>query len=113
MAGLKSLSAICGTSGQPTAVSVLDLETSERHTLSGMTATAVAWMPDGHGLLIAAPAPDGVNHWIWRLPMEGGLPEPVLKGAVHWDAPSASPDGAGGASPWSCPVAQPILTLCN
>jgi Tol biopolymer transport system component/DNA-binding winged helix-turn-helix (wHTH) protein len=82
-----------GTETQSPSVSVIDVGSMERHTLSGMAASAVAWMPDGRDLLIAAPAPDGVNHWIWRLPVGGGLPQPVLKGAEHWDFPSVSPDG--------------------
>jgi DNA-binding winged helix-turn-helix (wHTH) protein/Tol biopolymer transport system component len=83
-----------GTEARSPAVIVLDVETLERRTLSGMAASALAWMPDARSLLVAAPAPDGVSHWIWRLPLDGGLPEPLLKGAGHWDFPSASPDGA-------------------
>jgi len=82
-----------GAEAQSPAVGVIDINTMERRTLSGMDASAVAWMPGGRELLIAAPAPDGVNHWIWRLPVGGGLPEPVLKGAQHWDSPAPSPDG--------------------
>jgi Tol biopolymer transport system component/DNA-binding winged helix-turn-helix (wHTH) protein len=82
-----------GTEAQSPAVSVIDVDTMERHTLSGMAASAVTWMPDGQSLLIAAPAPDEVNHWIWRLPVGGGLPQPVLKGAEHWNTPWPSPDG--------------------
>jgi len=47
----------------------------------------------GQDLLIAAPAPDGISHWIWQVPVTGGLPQPVLKGAEHWDSPWPSPDG--------------------
>jgi Tol biopolymer transport system component len=82
-----------GAAAQAPAVSVLDLGSMDRRTISGMTARAVAWMPGGRDLLVAAPAPDGVNHWIWRLPIGGGLPEPVLKGAEYWNDPRPSPDG--------------------
>jgi DNA-binding winged helix-turn-helix (wHTH) protein/Tol biopolymer transport system component len=82
-----------GAEAQSPAVSVLDVRTQQRHTLSGMAASAVAWVPDGRNVLVASPAPDGVSEWIWRLPVDGGLPEPVLKGEEHWDAPRPSPDG--------------------
>jgi Tol biopolymer transport system component len=82
-----------GTEAQSPAVSLIEVETAERRTLSGMAASAVAWMPDGREILMASPAPDGVSHWIWRLPVDGGLPRPVLKGTAHWDSPGASPDG--------------------
>jgi Tol biopolymer transport system component/DNA-binding winged helix-turn-helix (wHTH) protein len=82
-----------GTEAQSPAVSVLDLDTMERRTLSGMTASAVAWTPGAEDLLVAAPAPDETSHWIWSLPLSGGLPRPVLKGAGRWDAPRPSPDG--------------------
>ena len=75
------------------AVSVLDLRTTERRTLSGMAASAVAWMPDGESVLVAAPAPDGVSHWIWQIPAGGGLPQPLIKGDAYWDTPRPSPDG--------------------
>jgi Tol biopolymer transport system component len=84
---------VIGIEGQSPAVSLLDLRTMERRTLSGMAATEVAWMPGGEDLLVAAPAPDGINHWIWRIPIAGGLPQPILKGDVHWRAPQPSPDG--------------------
>jgi Tol biopolymer transport system component/DNA-binding winged helix-turn-helix (wHTH) protein len=87
-----------GTEGQSPGVSVIDLDTLERQTLSGMAASSLAWMPDGRALLVAAPAPDGANHWIWRLPLAGGLPQPVLKGTRRWDFPRASPDGTTIAS---------------
>jgi Tol biopolymer transport system component len=83
-----------GAAAQSPAVSLLDLDTMERHTVSGMAASAVAWMPGGSDLLIAAPAPDGMSNWIWLLPTAGGLPRPVLKGEVYWNWPSPSPDGA-------------------
>jgi Tol biopolymer transport system component/DNA-binding winged helix-turn-helix (wHTH) protein len=89
----KRIAVASGTEAQSPAVSVLDVDTGERHTLTGMAATELVWMPDGRDLLIAAPAPDEVNHWIWRLPVGGGLPEPVLKGAGRWRDPSPSPDG--------------------
>jgi len=82
-----------GAAGQSPAVSVLDLAKGERRTLSGMAATALAWMPGGRHLLIAAPAPDGMRNWIWQLPIDGGLPQPVLKGRESWDAPRISPEG--------------------
>jgi dipeptidyl aminopeptidase/acylaminoacyl peptidase len=75
-------------------VSVLDLGTIERRTVSGMTASTVAWMPDGDGLLVAAPSPDGASDWIWRLRLGGGLPEPIMAGEARWRAPSPSPDGS-------------------
>jgi dipeptidyl aminopeptidase/acylaminoacyl peptidase len=83
-----------GAEAQSSAISVLDLDSMERRTLSGMAASTLAWMPDGRSLLVAAAAPDGVSNWIWRLPVGGGLPEPVLKGEEYWDHPSASPDGS-------------------
>jgi Tol biopolymer transport system component/DNA-binding winged helix-turn-helix (wHTH) protein len=82
-----------GAAGQSPAVSVLDLATGERRTLSGMAATALAWMPGGRHVLIAAPAPDGIHDWIWEIPVDGGLPRPILKGNESWDAPRPSPDG--------------------
>jgi Tol biopolymer transport system component len=87
-----------GTEAQSPAVSLIEVETGERRTLSGMAATAVSWMPDGSELLMAAPAPDGLRRWIWRLPVGGGLPRPVLKGEAHWGFPAASPDGGAIAA---------------
>jgi Tol biopolymer transport system component len=84
---------VIGVEAQSPAVSLLDLRTMERRTLSGMAATEVAWMPGGEDLLVAAPAPDGISSWIWRIPIAGGLPQPVLKGNVHWRTPQPSPDG--------------------
>ncbi len=83
-----------GAAAQSPAVVLLDTRTMERRTLSGMTAGSVAWMPDGKDLLIAATAPDGVSRWIWRVPVGGGLPEPVMKGEGEWKDPAASPDGS-------------------
>jgi Tol biopolymer transport system component len=83
-----------GATRQPSAVSVFDVRTSKRRTLSGMSASAVAWMPGGRRLLVAAPAPDEVSGWIWMMPADGGLPHPVMKGNENWDLPSPSPDGA-------------------
>jgi DNA-binding winged helix-turn-helix (wHTH) protein/Tol biopolymer transport system component len=82
-----------GEEARSPAVSVLDLGTMERHTLTGMAASAVVWMPGGQDLLVAASAPDGVSVWVWRLPVDGGLPQPILKGEETWDAPRPSPDG--------------------
>jgi dipeptidyl aminopeptidase/acylaminoacyl peptidase len=82
-----------GIEGQSPAVSLLDLRTMERRALSGMAVSDVAWMPGGEALLVAAPAPDGRNDWIWKIPIGGGLPRPILKGEEHWMAPRASPDG--------------------
>jgi Tol biopolymer transport system component/DNA-binding winged helix-turn-helix (wHTH) protein len=84
---------LCAEAQSP-AVIVLDLGTMERRTVSGLAAFAVAWMPGGRDLLVAAPAPDGISQWIWRLPIGGGLPDPIMKGVEHWDAPSPSPDGS-------------------
>jgi DNA-binding winged helix-turn-helix (wHTH) protein/Tol biopolymer transport system component len=82
-----------GAEAQSPAVSVLDLRTMERRTLSGMSASALAWMPDGESVLVAAPAPDGISHWIWQIPVNGGLPHPLIKDEAHWYNPSPSPDG--------------------
>jgi len=82
-----------GAAAQASAVTLLDLDTMERRILSGMNASSVAWMPGGRDLLIAAPAPDGMREWIWRLSTEGGLPQPLLKGDEDWRAPRPSPDG--------------------
>ena len=83
-----------GAEGQSAAVAVLEVGTGKRRALSGMTASSVAWMPDGEELLVAAAAPDGVSNWIWRLPVAGGLPHPMLQGEEFWDQPAASPDGS-------------------
>jgi Tol biopolymer transport system component len=83
-----------GAEGQSPAVSVLDIASMERRTVSGMAASTLAWMPDGESLLIAAPAPDGVSDWIWRLQPGGGLPYPILAGEAEWRAPTPSPDGS-------------------
>jgi Tol biopolymer transport system component/DNA-binding winged helix-turn-helix (wHTH) protein len=82
-----------GAEAETPAVRVLDVRSGERHTISGMAASAVAWMPDGRSVLAAAAAPDGISQWIWRLPVDGGLPDPILKGEERWDAPRAGPDG--------------------
>jgi len=82
-----------GAEAQSPAVIVLDLGTTERHTLTGMAASAVAWMPSGQDVLVTAPAPDEISEWVWRLPVDGGLPQPILKGEASWDAPQPSPDG--------------------
>jgi Tol biopolymer transport system component len=87
------LAVALGADGQSPGMSVIDLGTMERRMLSGMAGSAIAWMPEGRDLLIAASAPDGVSSWIWRLPVGGGLPQPVLKGSEHWDFPCAAPDG--------------------
>lgn len=83
-----------GAEAQSPVLSVLDLRTGKRRTVSGMAASAVGWTSDGEELLAAAPAPDGQSEWIWRLALAGGLPEPILKGDERWSAPSASPDGS-------------------
>jgi DNA-binding winged helix-turn-helix (wHTH) protein/Tol biopolymer transport system component len=82
-----------GAEAQSPAVSLLDIDTMERRTLSGMSASSVAWMPGGRNLLVAAPAPDETSQWIWRIPIGGGLPHPVMKGLAHWRDPRPSPDG--------------------
>jgi DNA-binding winged helix-turn-helix (wHTH) protein/Tol biopolymer transport system component len=84
---------VLGIEAQSPAVSLLDLRTMERRTLSGMAATEVAWMPGGEELLVAAPAPDGIRSWIWQVPVGGGLPHPVIKGEARWRAPQPSPAG--------------------
>jgi Tol biopolymer transport system component len=83
-----------GAEAQSPAVSILDLRTNDRRTVSGMAASSISWMPDGKSLLMAAPAPDGSVDWIWRLPLGGGLPEPILTGESHWRAPIPSPAGS-------------------
>ena len=83
-----------GAEGQSPAVSVIDVDTMERRTVSGMAASSLAWMPDGESLLVAAPAPDRKNDWIWQMGIGGGLPEPIMEGGAHWRSPSASPDGS-------------------
>jgi DNA-binding winged helix-turn-helix (wHTH) protein/Tol biopolymer transport system component len=100
-----------GAEAQSPAVTVLDVDTRKRRTLSGMTASAVAWWPDGRSLLVAAAAPDGISNWIWRLPAAGGLPEPVLKGEVSWEWPSASPDGTRIAAARVSETASELVVL--
>jgi DNA-binding winged helix-turn-helix (wHTH) protein/Tol biopolymer transport system component len=90
--GGEQIALALGAAAQSPSVVVLDLRTMDRHTLSGMTASAVAWAPGGEDLLIAAAAPDGINRWIWRLPVNGSLPTPLMKGQQSWDAPTLSPD---------------------
>ncbi|MGD8374886.1 MAG: winged helix-turn-helix domain-containing protein [Acidobacteriota bacterium] len=87
-----------GAEGQSAAVAVVDVETGRHRTLSGMSASNLAWTADGGYLLVAAAAPDGVSSWIWRLPVGGALPVPVLKGNVYWDDPAASPAGSALAA---------------
>jgi Tol biopolymer transport system component len=82
-----------GAEAQSPAISIIDLPSGERRTISALAASGVAWMPDGESLLVTAPAPDDVNRWIWRVPVNGGLPEPVIAGDQSWSAPSPSPDG--------------------
>ena len=84
---------VLGIEAQSPAVSLLDLRTMERRTLSGMAASEVAWMPGGDALLVAASAPDGISSWIWQVPSGGGLPQPVIKGEGQWRSPQPSPDG--------------------
>jgi tricorn protease-like protein len=98
-----------GAEAQSPAVIVIDVGSLERRTRSGMAATAVAWMPTGGDLLVAAPAPDGVSQWIWRLPEAGGLPEPVMKGRVSWDVPRPSPDGAAIAAVRRSPTGAELI----
>jgi Tol biopolymer transport system component/DNA-binding winged helix-turn-helix (wHTH) protein len=110
----KRIAIALGRAAQSPAVSLLDLDDMKRQALSGMAATDVAWMPDGEELLVAAPAPDGTSHWVWRLPLSGGLPQPVLRGTESWHAPRPSPDGTWIAAVRRAPagpeelVVQPI-----
>jgi Tol biopolymer transport system component len=89
-----SIALALGEEAQSPAVSVFDLSTGRRRTLSGMAALEVAWMPDGEGLVMSAPAPDGTTSWVWQLELAGGLPRPIMTGAVDWRSPRPSPDGS-------------------
>ena len=66
-----------GVGAQSPAVAVLDLDTTQRRTVSGLAASSVAWMPDGESLL--------------EIPLTAGV---VAGGAVTIMAPVLAAVGA-------------------
>ncbi len=87
------LAVAVGRHGHQPALSLIDLDGDRRTVVSGLSAEHLSWAPDGHSLLATAPSPDGSTAWIWRIPVDGGLPEPVLRGVDGWSWPAAAPDG--------------------
>jgi DNA-binding winged helix-turn-helix (wHTH) protein/Tol biopolymer transport system component len=87
------LATIVGARGHQPALEVFDLGSRERRVVSGLEAADVSWSADGQALLVSAGAPDRSAQWIWRVPVDGGLPTPVLRGRDSWSWPAASPDG--------------------
>ena len=86
------LATIVGARGHQPALEVFDLGSRERRVVSGLEAANVSWSADGQALLVSAGAPDRSAQWIWRVPVDGGLPTPVLRGRDSWSWPAASPD---------------------
>lgn len=89
-----SLAVAVGGLAEGPAVSVVDVQSGRRQTLSGLHASRVRWTPDGEALVVVAASPDGVATWLWRLPRAGGLPTPLVRGNGRWESFDLAPDGA-------------------
>jgi dipeptidyl aminopeptidase/acylaminoacyl peptidase len=75
------------------ALAVYDLNSNALRTVSGLDARSVAWDPGGDALVVTAPSPDGSAVWVWRVPLDGGLFEPLVRGEGSWEWPDLSADG--------------------
>jgi len=89
----RRLALILGGLSRGYSLSVYDIETGSLRTVSALKAEEVAWTPDSTQLVVTAPSPDGAAVWVWRLPLDGGLPEPLVRGTQRWKWPDLSPDG--------------------
>ncbi len=89
----RRLAVVTGGVSSGRAVSVVDLESGDRRSLSGLDASRLRWTPDGRALLVAAPSPDASAEWIWTVPLDGGLPAPLVRGTARWTSFDPSPDG--------------------
>jgi Tol biopolymer transport system component len=87
------LAVILGGLPRGYALAVSDVGTGSLRTVGGLDAESVGWMPDGRSLVVTAPAPEGDAVWVWRVPLDGGLFEPIVRGGARWEWPDVSPDG--------------------
>ncbi len=65
--------------------------TARQHTFDMTYGGAVRWMPDGKTIIF--PSRRGGSLTLWSVPVDGGEPEPVLKGAGEDTEPDISHDG--------------------
>lgn len=75
-------------------IALLELPDGGPRTLSGLDADHVRWAADGESLFATAASPDLSSRWIWRIPVNGGLPTTIVGGDDHWQRCTPSPDGA-------------------
>jgi Tol biopolymer transport system component len=87
------LAVILGGLPRGFSLAVYDFETQSLRTVGGLDAESVAWMPDGRSLVVTAPAPNQDALWVWRVPLDGGLFEPLVRARNRWEWPDVSPDG--------------------
>ncbi len=74
-------------------VSVLDLRTGERRTVSTLPMLTVRWMPDGRSLVAVGEDPAGDSRWVWAIPIDGTPPRPLLRDRGRWAEAEVSPAG--------------------
>jgi len=89
----RRLALILGGLVRGASLSVYDMASHRMRAVSALEAQSVAWTPDGEKLVVTAPSPDGTAVWVWQLPLDGGLPEPLVRGRDRWEWPDLSPDG--------------------
>jgi Tol biopolymer transport system component/DNA-binding winged helix-turn-helix (wHTH) protein len=89
----RTLAVVVGGLSSGRAISLVDVESGQRRSLSGLEASRLRWAPDGRRLLVGAPSPDTSASWIWTVPVDGGLPEPVVRGSATWGSFDLAGDG--------------------
>jgi Tol biopolymer transport system component len=70
---------------------VYELGSRQIRSITDMRAHHVRWTPDGRHLLVTAPSPGNDARWVWLVPLDGGLPEPLVRGNAQWGWPDQSP----------------------
>jgi Tol biopolymer transport system component len=87
------LAVILGGLTSGCSLSVFDLASKQLRRVGTIDAHAVSWTPDGEALVVTADSPDGAANWVWRVPLNGGLREPLVRGNHRWQWTEVAPDG--------------------
>ena len=87
------LAVILGGLTRGWSLSVYDLASRQLRRVDTIDAQAVSWAPDGEALVVTAGSPDGQAHWVWRVPLNGGMREPLVRGNHQWQWTELSADG--------------------